>query len=75
MDSRNEADVVAIIRGVEFLLRSVAMGRHREPWPIGFYFAKLWYHERLYPLIFAVAALGSYLRLEAESQTGTRPPS
>ena len=75
LDSRNEADVVAIIRGVEFLLRSVAMGRHREPWPIGFYFAKLWYHERLYPLIFAVAALGSYLRLEAESQTGTRPPS
>ncbi|WP_437185465.1 prenyltransferase/squalene oxidase repeat-containing protein [Planctomicrobium sp. SH668] len=25
--------------------------------PIGFYFAKLWYYERLYPQIFAVAAL------------------
>lgn len=25
--------------------------------PIGFYFAKLWYHEKLYPLIFATSAL------------------
>lgn len=25
--------------------------------PIGFYFAKLWYHERLYPLVFATAAM------------------
>ncbi len=31
---------------------------HRECSPIGFYFAKLWYYERLYPLIFTVAALG-----------------
>jgi squalene-hopene/tetraprenyl-beta-curcumene cyclase len=29
--------------------------------PIGFYFAKLWYYERLYPLIFTVAALGQAL--------------
>ncbi|MGI9474965.1 MAG: prenyltransferase/squalene oxidase repeat-containing protein [Rubripirellula sp.] len=56
----------AIIRGIDFLLRSVDDERHRVPWPIGFYFAKLWYHERLYPLIFSVAALGKYLRLEAE---------
>ena len=28
------------------------------PAPIGFYFAKLWYYERLYPLIFATGALG-----------------
>jgi squalene-hopene/tetraprenyl-beta-curcumene cyclase len=25
--------------------------------PIGFYFAKLWYHEKLYPLVFSTAAL------------------
>ena len=30
--------------------------------PIGFYFAKLWYYERLYPLIFSVSALGQALR-------------
>ena len=29
-----------------------------EPAPIGFYFAKLWYYERAYPLVFAVGALG-----------------
>ena len=28
-----------------------------EPSPIGLYFAKLWYSEKLYPLIFTVAAL------------------
>lgn len=28
-----------------------------KPSPIGLYFAKLWYFERLYPLIFTVAAL------------------
>jgi len=25
--------------------------------PIGFYFAKLWYYEKLYPIIFTVGAL------------------
>jgi hypothetical protein len=29
------------------------------PRPIGFYFAKLWYFEKLYPLIFLVSALGA----------------
>lgn len=28
-----------------------------EPSPIGLYFAKLWYSEKLYPLIFTIAAL------------------
>jgi squalene-hopene/tetraprenyl-beta-curcumene cyclase len=27
--------------------------------PIGLYFARLWYYERLYPIIFATSALGS----------------
>ena len=59
----------AIIRGVEFLLDSVDQERHRVPWPIGFYFAKLWYHERLYPLIFTTGALGKYLQLAADKPT------
>ena len=59
----------AIILGVEFLLKSVDEKRHRVPWPIGFYFAKLWYHERLYPLIFTMAALGKYLQLAADQPT------
>jgi squalene-hopene/tetraprenyl-beta-curcumene cyclase len=53
----------AIIRGVEFLVQGVLEDRHRIPWPIGFYFAKLWYHERLYPLVYTLAALGTFVRL------------
>ena len=56
----------AIIRGVEFLIHSVRQERHRTSWPIGFYFAKLWYHEELYPLIFATTALGNYLRATSD---------
>ena len=33
-------------------------GTWNQAAPIGLYFAKLWYYERLYPLIFTVAALG-----------------
>ena len=62
----NDAAHQAIIRGVEFLIDSVEHHHHRVPWPIGFYFAKLWYHEKLYPLIFATTALGKYLRLAAD---------
>lgn len=46
-------------RGLEWLVERVEAGRHREPSPIGFYFAKLWYHETLYPLVFAASALAS----------------
>ena len=42
-----------------WLVEAVESGRFREPSPIGFYFAKLWYYEKLYPLIFTVAALGA----------------
>ncbi len=44
-------------RGVDWLLDRIDRGGLREPTPIGFYFANLWYSERLYPLVFALAAL------------------
>jgi squalene-hopene/tetraprenyl-beta-curcumene cyclase len=53
----------AIIRGTEFLIQAA---RHRlfdVPWPIGFYFAKLWYYENLYPLIYTVSALSHFLAM------------
>jgi len=43
--------------GTLWLIDRVESGAWREPSPIGFYFAKLWYFERLYPLIFTVGAL------------------
>jgi squalene-hopene/tetraprenyl-beta-curcumene cyclase len=44
-------------RGVARLLDLTADGTGFPPAPIGFYFARLWYHERLYPVIFALQAL------------------
>ena len=58
--------VAAVDRGVQWLIARVDDGRWREPAPIGFYFARLWYFERLYPLIFTVGALGRAARLLPE---------
>jgi squalene-hopene/tetraprenyl-beta-curcumene cyclase len=55
----------ALAAGVDWLIRSSDRGRGLEPAPIGFYFAKLWYYEKLYPLIHTVAALGRVDRLLA----------
>jgi squalene-hopene/tetraprenyl-beta-curcumene cyclase len=49
-------------QGLDWLVRAVEDGRHKQAAPIGFYFARLWYHERLYPLIFTVSALGQAVR-------------
>ena len=44
-------------RGLEWLLQRVEAGTYLETTPIGFYFAKLWYFEKLYPQSFVSAAL------------------
>ena len=51
-----------IERGARWLIERVESGAWREPAPIGFYFARLWYHEQLYPLIWTVGALGRVSR-------------
>jgi squalene-hopene/tetraprenyl-beta-curcumene cyclase len=45
----------AVARGTAWL--AAATARPVEPSPIGLYFAKLWYSERLYPDLFALGAL------------------
>ena len=65
----------AILGGVDFLVQSVQDSRHRVAWPIGFYFAKLWYHERLYPLIFTVAALGRFLAISHPPNAAATQPT
>ncbi len=57
----------AVARGLIWLIGAVETGRLKTPEPIGFYFAKLWYYEKLYPIIFAVAALGRARRKTLES--------
>ncbi|MEZ5324057.1 MAG: prenyltransferase/squalene oxidase repeat-containing protein [Verrucomicrobiales bacterium] len=50
-------DELALQRGVEFLTKATNGGRTFPVSPIGFYFAKLWYHEKLYPMVWTVDAL------------------
>ena len=47
---------VAVAQGVDWLIARTDCGRVTPAAPIGLYFAKLWYFERLYPLIFLAGA-------------------
>ena len=47
-------------RGVRRLLELIETDQMMSA-PIGLYFARLWYYEKVYPLIFATGALGSIL--------------
>ena len=53
----------AISSGAHWLIERTDCGRSFPPAPIGLYFAKLWYSERLYPLIFTVGALHRVLEV------------
>jgi squalene-hopene/tetraprenyl-beta-curcumene cyclase len=64
----------ALDAGIRWLVQAVETDVFRRPAPIGFYFSKLWYYEKLYPVIFSLAALGQVLQrrglsLEPTSQT------
>jgi squalene-hopene/tetraprenyl-beta-curcumene cyclase len=63
-----------IIRGVDWLCQAIRRAEHRRAWPIGFYFAKLWYYERLYPIVFAAGAIGRWCRLAEEEPSADRQP-
>lgn len=51
------APATAVAGGVAWLVRETAVGTRAPATPIGLYFARLWYSERLYPLIFAIEGL------------------
>jgi squalene-hopene/tetraprenyl-beta-curcumene cyclase len=56
-------------KSVEWLVERVEDGSFAEPSPIGFYFAKLWYFERMYPLVFTLGALGKAVRRRGEERS------
>lgn len=62
----------ALENGLHWLIEKVEEDTWVNPSPIGFYFAKLWYYERLYPLIFTVSALGSCRNLFLESSENSQ---
>ena len=47
----------ALTQGAQALIALVSQHDTLPSSPIGLYFARLWYHEKLYPLIFSLAAL------------------
>ncbi|MBM3965848.1 MAG: squalene--hopene cyclase [Planctomycetes bacterium] len=56
-DSDHDATLSAIRSGLQWLFDATQAGTAFPASPIGFYFAKLWYFEKLYPLVYTVAAL------------------
>jgi squalene-hopene/tetraprenyl-beta-curcumene cyclase len=60
----------ALQRGVQWLVKAVESPAPLPAAPIGFYFAKLWYYEKLYPLLFTLAALGRAQRCLAGDRLG-----
>lgn len=53
----SDAEASAMGRGVAWIVDRADSGSATEAAPIGLYFARLWYFEALYPLVFCVAAL------------------
>lgn len=47
----------ALSRGLKWLLPRIENDAYQMVSPIGFYFAKLWYFEAMYPLVFVAGAL------------------
>jgi squalene-hopene/tetraprenyl-beta-curcumene cyclase len=67
--AEGERAAVAVGRGTEWIVESTRGGDGTSPSPIGFYFAKLWYYERLYPLIFAADAMARGFGLTRNGST------
>jgi len=61
--------------GVDWLISAVEQGGLDQPSAIGLYFAKLWYHERLYPKSFTVSALGTAVELRRRQTVASRSES
>lgn len=53
----NQHIQTAVRDGAEWMLEAIDAGKTSEKWPIGFYFAKLWYYESLYPLVFCTSTM------------------
>ncbi|MEW6745077.1 MAG: prenyltransferase/squalene oxidase repeat-containing protein [Planctomycetota bacterium] len=55
----------SVARGCAWLVARTAAGKCFDPAPLGLYFAKLWYAESLYPVVFTVAALERVLAMRS----------
>jgi squalene-hopene/tetraprenyl-beta-curcumene cyclase len=60
----------AAMRGADWLIGQIENGQWLRPSPIGFYFARLWYYESLYPVIFTAGALTRVARIAKDMVSG-----
>jgi squalene-hopene/tetraprenyl-beta-curcumene cyclase len=49
----------AVARAVQWLIDATAPDHEIAAAPVGLYFARLWYYEELYPLLFAVQGVAA----------------
>jgi squalene-hopene/tetraprenyl-beta-curcumene cyclase len=63
----------ALSRGARWMIDAVTQ-QPFLPTPLGLYFAKLWYDEELYPLVFAVEGLASAMRALPKCATSQAAP-
>jgi squalene-hopene/tetraprenyl-beta-curcumene cyclase len=63
--------IQALQRGVQWLIEATSEGTRTPVAPIGLYFARLWYFEELYPIIFAT---GGAIRARAQRTFYERNP-
>lgn len=68
LDHDDESSQLSARRGVEWLRRAVQAECIDRSSPIGFYFAKLWYFESTYPIVFATSALARAKQTQADQQ-------
>ncbi|NSW56124.1 MAG: squalene--hopene cyclase [Armatimonadetes bacterium] len=53
-----EESELALAAGVSYLLSRIEDDSWTRPSPVGLYFSRLWYSEKLYPVVWTVEALG-----------------
>ena len=58
-DEREPRISAAVTRGARWLIDATIDGAETRAAPLGLYFARLWYYEELYPLVFALAGLAA----------------
>jgi len=71
-DRGPQSAIDAVQRGAGWLITNTNAGQSLPAAPIGLYFARLWYFEELYPLIFTLCALGKVAQMPARAWSKAR---
>lgn len=72
---QGERTRASALRAAEWLIAATENGTQFPTAPIGLYFARLWYHEKLYPVVWTLQALRrAKAVLSSVDEPGTTPP-